>query len=72
MLNEQCGNCKFASIVKEDLTKRVCHGAPPQIVPLPIQNSLGQMGINLAHHWPLVEVTGQICALYKTKPVTDN
>lgn len=62
MVAEQCANCKWADPLKEDLTKRVCRGAPPQIVVLPMPG-----GLQIKHHWPMVESKGPICGMYKKK-----
>lgn len=59
---EQCGNCKFAVPVKEDIRKRICHGTPPQIVPI-----LTPGNVQLTMHFPMVEITSPICSLYKPK-----
>ncbi len=54
------------NIVKQDLTKRICRGAPPQVVVMPVQG-----GMQVQHHWPLVDSADEGCGLYKTKSLID-
>lgn len=65
-LIEQCGNCRHAALVKEDLTIRSCRGAPPQLVVLPTPK-----GLNVQPMWPAVKATEQICGAYKPKITLD-
>ena len=64
-MKKTCGTCAHGAIIPNDLTKRVCHGAPPQIVVLP-----GARGPSLATMWPNVAVTEEACGLHKERPKT--
>jgi hypothetical protein len=60
-----CGNCKFAKVIPQDLSKRVCGGAPPtpMVVPSP-------QGMTMQMTRPVVEATMPACALYKERVIT--
>lgn len=66
-MNERCGTCHFAKIVAQDITKRVCFGAPPSALQTPSPS--GQMTLRMAR--PIVSVTDDACALYRDKDHTD-
>jgi hypothetical protein len=65
----KCGSCHFGKIIDQDLTKRMCHGAPPNAIqaraPMP-----GQMTLQMAR--PIVSVTDDACALYRNKNAVDH
>ena len=65
---KRCGSCHFAKLIDRDITKRMCHGAPPTAiqVPAPIP---GQMTFQMAR--PIVSVIDEACALYRGKDATD-
>lgn len=64
---EQCGNCQWAGIMPEDVTQRICRGAPPQVVVLP-----NQKGLQLSYQWPVVKSNGPICSMFKLKLQLDS
>jgi hypothetical protein len=68
MLGKKCGTCGYAKIVDQDITKRLCHGAPPSAMqiraPIP-----GQMTLQMAR--PIVSVTDDACALYRERIIVD-
>lgn len=66
MTNQKCGNCVHSRIVKQDLTQRICRGAPPQIVIMPVPG-----GVQQQHHWPVVDAGDEGCGLYKMKLAID-
>lgn len=61
-IGKTCANCVYAAAFKDDLTKRICQGLPPQIVPIPQPGS-----IQLTMHYPIVDSKGPICSLFKKK-----
>ena len=67
MLGKRCGSCHFGKIVDRDITKRMCHGAPPSAIQIPA--GPGQMTIKMAR--PIVSVTDEACALYRGKDQQD-
>ena len=54
---KRCGSCHFAKLIDRDITKRMCHGAPPTAiqVPAPIP---GQMTFQMAR--PIVSVVNHL------------
>ncbi len=63
----RCGTCHFGKIIVQDISKRMCHGAPPsvQLVPGPS----GQVTMRMSR--PVVSVSDEACALYRDKDVHD-
>jgi hypothetical protein len=68
---KRCGGCHFAKlnpqIMAQDITKRVCYGAPPSAIQLPAQG--GRMTLQMAR--PVVSVSEDACALWKAKDAED-
>ena len=64
---KRCGGCHFAKIINQDLTKRLCHGAPPSAIQIPTPN--GQMRLQMAR--PVVQVTDEACSMYQAKTGAD-
>ena len=62
-MTERCGGCHFAKLIGQDITKRLCHGAPPTAIQVPAPG--GQMSFRMAR--PVVEVSDEACALYRPK-----
>jgi hypothetical protein len=60
---KRCGTCHFGKIVGQDITRRLCHGAPPSAIQIP--SPQGQMTLKMAR--PVVSVTDEACALYREK-----
>ena len=60
---KSCGTCVHGKFVKEDITKRICRGAPPQIIALP----MGGGKARLEMHWPLVETNDEGCGMHKPR-----
>ena len=60
-LIKRCGSCRYAKFVPQDVTKRVCWGAPPSaaIVPGPGGRAAQQM------IRPIVSISDDACALYE-------
>lgn len=54
-----CGQCQFGKIMSQDITKRVCWGAPPQVV------AVTPKGITSIR--PLVGANDEACALYAAR-----
>jgi hypothetical protein len=65
MLVKRCGSCKYAKIMPQDVTKRICWGAPPSatIVPGPGGRPAQQM------IRPIVSISDDACALYEQSAV---
>ena len=66
IMSNKCGTCEHGHIFKDDITKRICRGAPPQIVVLPTPR-----GITTQNMWPLVGVGDGACSLHKRRIVID-
>ena len=64
----RCGGCRFAKIVHADLTKRLCHGAPPSAIQIPAPS--GKMTLQMAR--PIVSVTDEACSLFQSKSAVDH
>ena len=64
---KRCGTCHFGKIVSQDISKRICYGAPPSAVQLPAPN--GKMTLQMVR--PVVSVTDDACALYRGKSQVD-
>jgi hypothetical protein len=60
---DRCGGCYFGKLISEDITKRLCHGAPPTSIQVPAPG--GQMSFRMAR--PIVDVSDEACALYRPK-----
>ena len=67
MSEKRCGGCHYGKIVMQDLTKRLCYGAPPAASQIAAPN--GQMTLRMAR--PVVSVSDEACALYHTKDASD-
>lgn len=67
----RCGGCFFAKlspqIVAQDLTKRICYGAPP--VAHPMQGPGGKWTMQMIR--PIVGVSDDACALFYSKTADD-
>lgn len=67
MIAKRCGTCHFAKmspqVMQQDITKRICWGAPPNAFPVqrPGQPPIMQM------IRPVVSVSEDACALYQGK-----
>ena len=55
-----CGECEHGARIKEDLTMRVCHGGPPQLIAVPAPGGMSIVGM-----LPHVHATDRACALFK-------
>lgn len=64
----KCATCSFGKIVGADLTKRLCHGAPPTAIQAP--GPKGQITLRMFR--PIVSVTDDACGQYKSKDAVDN
>ncbi len=64
---QKCSTCKHGRIIQQDLTKRVCRGAPPQAVVLPDRGS-----ISIQYVWPVVEASDEGCGMYRPSLDTIN
>ena len=74
-----CGTCAFGIIHAQDLTKRLCHGNPPQILVLPTPPQFkpgppGQPpvmvspgGFSLQNARPIVPATDPACSHYEPR-----
>lgn len=60
----RCGDCQHARSVPENLTQRICKGAPPQIVIVPA--APGRLDIK--HMWPTILAGDEGCSLFDSKP----
>jgi hypothetical protein len=78
MSKKFCGDCEHGHFhPKGDMTKRICHGGPPQVLVLPQmgQPSMGADGkmrmgaptISLQNIRPTVSVKEDACSLYKAR-----
>ncbi len=63
----RCGTCHFGKIIVQDISKRLCHGAPPSVQLVP--SAGGQVTMRMSR--PVVSVSDEACALYKDKDVHD-
>lgn len=59
-----CGQCWFGRVMKEDVTSRLCHGAPPSPIAVPHPRGLK---INMIR--PVVGAKDEACALFKARLV---
>lgn len=64
---KRCGSCHFGELVAQDITKRLCFGAPPSATQFPMSN--GQLSMRMAR--PIVSVTDKACALHRSKDAAD-
>ena len=64
---KRCGQCHFGKIISQDLTKRLCHGAPPSAIQIPAPG--GQMTLKMAR--PVVSVSDEACGLFLHKNEAD-
>lgn len=64
---KRCGTCHFAEVIGQDLSKRVCWGAPPSAIQLPAGG--GKLTLQMAR--PVVSVTDRACGLYRAKDEGD-
>lgn len=63
----KCIGCIYAVSYPEDISKRVCKGGPPQIVPIQVSASQIQM----RNMWPMVNASDDGCGVYKAKIAID-
>ena len=57
-----CGQCHYGKLVPQDITRRVCWGAPPQVAVTP----KGIMAVR-----PPVGANDEACALYVARQVVE-
>jgi hypothetical protein len=79
--DKTCGTCAFGLHLKPiDLTRRHCHGAPPQILTIPQQRMKGigpagkpiaEMTLTLQNARPIVNASDPQCALYQPRTFED-
>ena len=67
MSEKRCGGCHYGKIVAQDLSKRICYGAPPSAIQMP--GPAGQQRLQMAR--PVVSVSDEACALYRGKDAED-
>ena len=67
MIIHRCGGCHFAKLIGQDITKRVCGGAPPTAIQVPAPG--GQMTFRMAR--PIVDISDEACALFRPKDGVD-
>jgi hypothetical protein len=60
---KRCGSCFFAEVLGQDITKRLCYGAPPSAIQ--ISAPTGKMTLQMAR--PVVSVSDRACSLYQDK-----
>jgi len=65
---KRCGNCHFGKIIPNDLSKRICWGAPPTVIAVGMVGP-GQIKTQMVR--PVVEVHEEACALYRSKDQAD-
>jgi hypothetical protein len=65
---KRCGGCHFGKIIPQDLTKRMCIGAPPTVIAIQTRQP-GQVQTMMAH--PVVSVSDDACALHRDKNAVD-
>lgn len=59
-----CGTCQHGKLVVQDMTKRDCKGAPPQLVVLPAKG-----GVSVQIMYPRINASDEACGAYKAKQV---
>jgi len=68
---KRCGGCHFARInpqlAAQDLSKRICYGAPPTAMQMPA--GPGQVAMKMFR--PIVGVSEDACALWRSKDEQD-
>ena len=64
---KRCGTCHFAKVVAQDITKRLCFGAPPSAIQMP--SPQGQITVRSVR--PIVGVSDEACRLYLSKTEAD-
>jgi len=64
---KRCGSCHFGKIIPQDITRRICYGAPPNA--FPVSGPKGQMTVQMIR--PVVTVSEDACALYQAKDAAD-
>jgi len=57
-----CGTCAFGHVLAKDITKRLCHGNPPQILVVP-----SPQGIVFQNARPIVPATDPPCSHYEPR-----
>lgn len=57
-LVKRCGDCRFAKFIPQDVTRRVCIGAPATAMVVPTPKGVMQQNTH-----PIVSVTDEACAL---------
>jgi len=65
---KRCGNCHFGKIIPNDLSKRICWGAPPTVIAVGMVGP-GQIKTQMVR--PVVEVHEEACALYRGRDQVD-
>jgi hypothetical protein len=60
---KRCGTCYFAEVIGQDITKRLCYGAPPSAIQIPAPT--GKMTLQMAR--PVVSVSDRACSLYQDR-----
>lgn len=69
MINETCSDCKFKLANPQDLTQVSCRRFPPQVVALPVQGPMQQVGIGPVPVYPSVHNKQPACGEYQKKVV---
>jgi hypothetical protein len=59
-----CGQCFFAEVLKQDMTKRTCYGVPPVMILMPGPKQ-GMVGLSAQQ--PIVSVGRRSCGLFQEK-----
>lgn len=67
----RCSNCEHSRINPQDMNSRICRGAPPSIVMVPIMTARGQ-ALQQQAHYPVVGATDEGCGTFKPKLLIDN
>lgn len=59
----KCGDCEHARSFPQDISKRICKGAPPQAV---------VTGQQIQMMWPIVGAADEGCGMFKDKILVDS
>jgi hypothetical protein len=63
----RCGGCHFGKFIAQDITKRMCWGAPPSSMMVPGPGNAPSL--RMAR--PVVNAADDACALYQQREDTD-
>lgn len=64
---ERCGGCFFGKFIPQDVSKRVCYGAPPSALQVPAGVGQAPRSTTLQMARPVVNVSDEACALYRPR-----